>query len=83
MDMNLIMQGLSMGMGLAVILFLFFLVQYLYTGFKKISTRTTNRNIHNLLKLDKQLEQALVNIELSIYSITLSLSTAYILTIVS
>lgn len=76
---NILMQALSLGMGIATLLFIFFFGQYIYTGLKKINN---NHCINYTLMCDKKLKSALVKIEVSLYSIVLSGTTAYLVTIV-
>lgn len=81
MDKFDILQMLSLSLGIAVVLFLFFLIQYFYTGFKKVNTQYSNYEIRYLVQTDEKLDLVLGRIELSIYSIVASITTAYLVTI--
>lgn len=81
MDKFDILQMLSLSLGIAVVLFLFFLIQYFYVGFKKVNTQYSNYEIRYLVQTDEKLDLVLGRIELSIYSIVTSITTAYLVTI--
>lgn len=81
MDKFDILQMLSLSLGIAVVLFLFFLIQYFYIGFKKINTQYSNYEIRYLVQTDEKLDLVLGRIELSIYSVVASITTAYLVTI--
>ena len=81
MDKFDILQMLSLSLGIAVVLFLFFLIQYFYVGLKKVNTQYSNYEIRYLVQTDEKLDLVLGRIELSIYSIVASITTAYLVTI--
>ena len=81
MDKFDILQMLSLSLGITVILFLFFLIQYFYIGLKKVNTQYSNYEIRYLVQVDEKLDLVLGRIELSIYSIVASITTAYLVTI--
>lgn len=81
MDKFDILQMLSLSLGIAVVLFLFFLIQYFYIGLKKVNTQYSNYEIRYLVQTDEKLDLVLGRIELSIYSVVASITTAYLVTI--
>lgn len=81
MDKFDILQMLSLSLGITVVLFLFFLIQYFYIGLKKVNTQYSNYEIRYLVQVDEKLDLTLVRIEVCIYAIVFSIANAYLVTI--